>query len=484
MKLIGRQPEQETLHRILHSEKAEFVAIYGRRRIGKTYLIRTFFQSKKNVFFNATGMKKGAIKKQLGHFCEQIGDTFLQGISPKVGSSWEDAFKLLSEAIKHTAKNKKIVLFLDEFPWMATKNARLLETLDYYWNHYWSNDPRIKLIICGSSAAWILNKIIYNKGGLHNRVTQTIQLEPFTLAETRSFLTSLKFKINLKQVTQAYIVTGGIPYYLGQFNPHQSIDQNIDILAFSKNSFLLSEFDKLFASLFDHSEAHIHILKIMAQHPLGIGQASLFEKLKVKKGYSILSKLEALKTCGFIMSFVPYGYKEKGLYYKIIDEYTLFYFHWLEPIKSVLHNKGLGQHYWEKRKVTPEWRSWSGYAFESLCQKHSDKISQALHISATSIPATWRYIPTKHSPDHGAQIDLLFDRDDDAITLCEIKYTETPFSIDKAYAQRLLQKMEIFRARTKTSKQLFFALISASGLKPTLYSEDLINAIVTPEDLF
>ncbi len=432
-------------------------------------------------------MKEGKLEDQTKHFSEQIGRSFFNGMTPKAGTSWEEVFKLLTDVIEQTKKiykTKKIVLFLDEFPWMASKNSKLLETLDYYWNQHWSNDDRIKLIICGSSASWIIDKIIYNKGGLHNRVTYTLQLEPFTLGETRKFLSHLGFKINHRQVTQVYMITGGVPHYLAQLNSNASIDQNIDEIAFSKNSFLFSEFDKLFSSLFDDVEAYLNILKILAAQPLGMGQAALFETLKIPKGQGTLSKLKSLEICGFIMSFTPYGHKEKGTYYKIIDEYTLFYFAWLAPLGNILSSKGLGQHYWEKRKLTPEWRAWSGYAFESLCHKHSMHIAQALGISASSVPGTWRYIPKKNSTDQGAQIDLLFDRDDDAITLCEIKYTESPFSIDKAYAKNLTQKMEVFRERTKTTKQLFLALISAAGLKKSIYSEELVNHLVTLDHLF
>jgi hypothetical protein len=202
------------------------------------------------------------------------------------------------------------------------------------------------------------------------------------------------------------------------------------------------------------------------------------------KGSGLLNRLKALEDCSFITSFVPLYHKERGIYYKVSDEYTVFYLNWIEPIKNMLNNKSLGRHYWEKRKVTPQWRSWSGYAFESICHKHSTQISEALGISATSVPCTWRYHPSKGSMDYGVQIDLLFDRDDDAITLCEIKYTDTPFAIDKSYAVNLLKKIEIFRTRTATTKQLFLAMVSASGLKKTMYSEEIVNAVVTIDDLF
>lgn len=484
MNIVGREKEQALLTRMLNSSQAEFCTLVGRRRIGKTFLIRQWAESQKTIFFNATGMKKGKLVEQISHFSEQIGDAFLGGITPHVTNSWDAAFKTLTDAISHAGKKQKIILFLDEFPWMATKNSRLLQILDYYWNQHWSKNPRIKLIVCGSSASWIVERIIYNKGGLHNRTTQTIYLEPFTLLETKQFLSRLGLKLNHKQITHTYMVTGGVAYYLFQCNPNFSIDQNIDHIAFSKNSFLLNEFEKLFSSLFDNHEVYIQILKAIASRHEGISQVELLTKLKMSKGYSLLSKLKSLQDCSFITSFIPLFHKEKGIYYKLSDEYTLFYFHWIEPIKHMLINKGLGNNYWEKRKVTPQWRSWSGYAFESICHKYSAKISDKLGISATSVPGSWRYIPPKGSSEDGAQIDLLFDRDDDAITLCEIKYTETSFAIDKAYAAQLQKKLTVFKNRTKTQKQLFLAFISANGLKKTMYSEEMVNMTVTLDDFF
>ena len=484
MSIVGRKKEQTQLTQLLQSPTAEFCTVVGRRRIGKTYLIRHFFQTKKVVFFNATGMKNGNINIQIKHFAEQIGATFLNGITPQINNTWEAAFKVLTDAMQHVKRNQKIVVFLDEFPWMATRNSRLLQTLDYYWNQHWSNDSRIKLIVCGSSASWIIDKIIANKGGLHNRTTQMIHLEPFTLNETKQYLGKLGFKLTNKQITHVYIVTGGVAYYLSKFDANLSVDQNIDALAFSKNSFLLKEFDNLFASLFDDFEVYIAIIRTIAENHAGIGQKDLFVRLKMTKGYTLLNKLKSLEDCNFIVSYIPLYNKERGVYYKVSDEYTLFYLTWIEPIKNILTRKSLGQNYWEKRKITPQWRSWSGYAFESICHKHSTQISEALGISATSVPSTWRYIPSKGAKEFGAQIDLLFDRDDDAITLCEIKYTDMPFAIDKSYAANLLRKIDVFRARTTTTKQLFLAIISASGLKKTMYSEELVNAVVTLDDLF
>jgi len=486
MELIGRKQEIRTLDACFNSDKPELIAVFGRRRVGKTMTVREVFsKKKKTVFFNTTGAKDAPLNEQIRHFVEQIGEAFFGGVIPKPGKNWDETFRILLNAINVVDQTKKIVLFLDEFPWMATKNSRLLQTLNYYWNQHFSKDSRIKLVICGSAASWILDKLVYNKGGLHNRVTQTIHLEPFDLYETKYFLDKLGVKLNRNHVAEIYMVTGGIPYYLSKIRKGFSATQAIEELAFRKGSFLLDEFENLFASLFDDDAAYIDIMRALALSRYGIAQEDLFEKVKTTtKGIGGLNKLKALEKSDFIMSFKPHLNKKKGIYYKLIDEYTLFYFNWIEPIKETLLKKGLRSGYWEQIKLKASWKSWSGYAFEAICYKHIGQIGQALCLSPTAIPNTWRYVPKKGSNEKGAQIDLLFDRDDDAVTICEIKYTDQPFMLDKAHANNLLNKMDVFKARTKTNKQIFLAMISKSGVKKTMYSEDLLSGIVTLEDLF
>ncbi len=485
MAFVGREKEQRLLEKILLSKKPEFLAVYGRRRVGKTFLIREFFKQKKIVFLSVAGSKDAPMSEQIEHFMEQVGQAFFGGVVPKSGKNWNQTFKILTEAIRSVPKNKTIVLFFDEFPWMATKNSRLLQNLDYYWNQHWSNDQRIKLIICGSSASWIVEKIIHNQGGLYNRVTETIHLEPFNLRDTKRFLNQNDVRLNNQQILQIYMAIGGIPHYLNKVEKGLTAAQVIEELAFRKKSFLLDEFDTLFSSLFDSHEHYVEIIRAIAATRYGIGQEALFKKLNASlKGYSGLSKLNALEKAGFIMSFVPYSHKNKGVYYKIVDEYILFYFQWIEPIKATLLKEGFRKGYWEKTQQSPTWRSWSGYTFESICYKHLAQISEALNLSPTAIPNTWRYAPTKGSTEEGAQIDLLFDRDDGAITLCEIKYTVLPFVIDKEYAKKLQRKIDVFSTRTKTDKQLFVALIASSGLKPSMYSEELVSNVVTLDCLF
>lgn len=485
--LICRENELSVLEQLYESEKAELLALYGRRRVGKTFLIRAFFSEKEDVvFFNSTGMKDGTMAEQIANFTEEMGDTFFyQGARLEAGKNWRDTFRILTDNIRVIPQSKKIVLFFDEFPWMATKNSRLLQNLDYFWNQHWSRDKRIKLIVCGSSASWIINKIVHNRGGLHNRLTREIALDPLTLCDTKKFLKNMGVRLNNRQVMEIYIVTGGIPYYLSSINKNLSVIQNVEELSFRRKGLLIEEFDKLYSSLFEDHEMYVEIIRAIAAHKYGIGQSELFHEIAPSlKGKSGLSKLDALIKSNFIIHFKPMYHSKKGIYYRVIDEYTLFYLSWIEPVKESLMQRSLKQGYWEKKQNTPKWHTWSGYAFEAICYKHIAQISEALKLSATAIPHTWRYVPKKSSKTTGTQIDLLFDRDDDAITICEIKYTTNPFLIDKEYAEKVRRKIEIFKKITGTNKQIFFSMISASGIKRNKYSDELVSGVVTLDDLF
>lgn len=482
--IVGREQERSILKEFVASNRAEFLAIYGRRRVGKTFLIKNFVDSTSCLFFHVTGIQKGSLKEQLEEFALQIGACFYQGAPLATRDRWRDALEDLTQAIAKVHKKTKVVLFLDEFPWMATKRSKLLTALELYWNRYWVFDARVKLIICGSATSWIIEKIINNKGGLHNRVTRTISLSPFSLAETEKFLETNQIRLNRRQILDLYIVFGGVPLYWTYVRKGLSAHQCIDALCFQKNGILVKEFKRLFESLFEDPKPYVEILRIIAKHHYGIGQAELIEKSKLASGSNTVRRFHHLEEAGFISSFVPYGHKEKGIYYVIDDEYSLFYLHWIEPNLKTVAKKAVNKGFWHSLSQRSSWKSWAGYAFESICYKHIDQIRSGLKLEPDSIAGTWRYSPRSKEPEDGAQIDLLFDRPDNSITICEIKYADVPFAIDKAYAKMLLKKLDVFKTQTKTQKQLFLALITKSGLKPTIYSEEIVTAETNLDDLF
>lgn len=482
-KIIGRVHEQGVLSRLFKSKKAEFLAIYGRRRVGKTFLIKNYFSKIPCIFFNTTGIQKGSIEEQLEQFSKQVGITFYAGAFLGKRNRWWDAFEDLHKAMGQIPPNKKIVLFFDEFPWMVTKRSNLLKVLEYYWNHYWCHDPRIKLIICGSSASWIVDKIVNNKGGLYNRVTWTIRLYPFSLCETKSYLTSLGVKLNSRQILDLYMVLGGIPHYLSKVTPGVSAHQAIDALLFRKDGALVSEFERLFASLFQEGDAYINIVQIIAKHRYGINQAQLIKEAKLSEGGSALRKLKELEEAGFISSFLPYGHQEKGVYYKVIDEFTLFYLYWVQSrLGSIRHHTS--SNYWVSKAQSPSWKSWSGYSFEAVCNKHLAQIRKALDIHPGADTGSWRFVSKSGTNKNGTQIDLLFDRPDNTITLCEIKHSDKPFLIDKSYAKELEEKIEIYQQQTRTPKQILIAMVTSNDLKESTYSRKMISNSTSLEDLF
>jgi hypothetical protein len=343
----------------------------------------------------------------------------------------------------------------------------------------------LKLIICGSSASWVIKNIVNNKGGLHNRITQLIELKPFSLSATKEFLNYIDVKLDNRQILQLYMTTGGIPHYLNHVKRNLSAVQNIDFLCFRKDGVLFREFNNLFSSLFDKSEVYLDLIRAIAKHHYGISQAELFRQLgENSRGGTIVKRLKDLEDTGFIISFIPYGHKQKGVYYKVFDEYTLFYLYWVETSAKTIQKLEVLENYWESKANYPAWNAWAGYAFESVCYKHIANIRKALKINAGAEVGNWQFSVKKNQTENGAQIDLLFDRKDDAMTICEIKYSKEPFVIDKQYAANLLNKVAVYKKHTGTNKQIFIAMISASGLKPTMYSEELISGCVTLDDLF
>ena len=478
--ILGRSKEQKILKELFSSKRSEFIAIYGRRRVGKTYLIKNLVDSLPYVFFHVTGIQEGSLQEQLEEFAKQIGITFYQGAPVTPRKRWLDAFEDLTQAINKIPKNKKVVLFFDEFPWMATLHSKLIMALELYRNRYWLFDNRIKLVICGSATSWIIENIINNKGGLHNRVTRTIHLKPFSLYETESYLKEHRIRLNQRQILDLYIVLGGVPLYWSFVRKGLTAPQCIDELCFQNDGPLVKEFGRLFESLFEDAKPYMELIRTIATQGYGIGQAELIKKASLPDGGNTVRRLHQLEEAGFITSLIPYG-REKGIYYLIDDEYSLFYLNWIEPNLKTIAKKSAKQGFWMSQSSRPAWKSWSALSFESVCYKHLDQIREALNIDPGAIAGTWRF---SKQEEEGTQIDLLFDRPDGAITLCEIKCSDGPFVIDKDYAKALLRKIEIFRKQTKTEKQLFLSMVTTCGLKPTMYSEELVTSEVTLEALF
>lgn len=478
--IIGRTSETRLLSEILISKQAELAVIYGRRRVGKTYLIRTFF-SEKSIFIEFTGIQNGNLSRQLQSFSEQLSAALFNHIPLKVPTTWHEAFTFLNNEINKIPESNNIVIFFDELPWMVTKRSGLLQELDHFWNTRWSLKPNIKIILCGSAASWMIENIINATGGLHNRITRRILLNPFDLSTTKQYLSSLGFKYTTRQIIELYMMIGGIPFYLNNLSKNLSLQQNIEALCFEKEGILYDEFVRLFESLYEYAEMNLKIIRTIAKYREGMSRSALIEALQISSGGSLNTRIKELESAGFIQTFIPYGREVRNVFYRVIDPYCLFYLKWIEPI----HGREVLKGYWHTKHDTSAWHEWAGYSFENICFKHAEYIRSALGLQHIACEiASWKHFPKRGEKSDGAQIDLLFDRDDGVITLCEIKFSDKPYSITKDYAKSLARKLDVFQSQTKTPKQLMLAMITAGGFKENLWSEDLVQSVVTVESLF
>jgi len=470
MKLIGRDAEIMELNRLLASDKPEFLALYGRRRIGKTFLIEQ--HCRKQLCFQLIGQQEGMLREQLGNFQQALGKW--SGKQRDCPGSWQEAFQQLEDYLSALPGKSKRVIFLDELPWLASPRSRFLQALDHIWNRFLSKEPRFILVICGSAASWMIAKVIDQKGGLHNRVTARIRLNPFTLAEIAQFLLAQKVRLTPYDQLMLAMVMGGVPHYLKEVLPGQSAVQAIDHCCFRKDGLLRDEFKRLYRSFFDHHDRHVQIVRELAKHPHGLTRLDITKIYQT--GGRLTDTLEELDEAGFIHIERPFGKTQRDAIYRLADEYSLFYLRWLEG------KSGTGS--FSKKFQTPSWRAWSGYALESLAMKHLPQIKTELGIAQIETEhCSWVHRPNKTFPQ-GAQVDLLLDRADRSINLIEIKFSEGPFTITKSYAEELRRKVQVFKDVTATKKNVFLTFLTTHGLTQNTYAKELVDTSITTECLF
>jgi len=472
--VIGRDDEKTELDRLLASASAELLVVYGRRRIGKTFLIRQHLKSQ--LVFELAGLHDESLPRQLENFAIQLKAHC--GKSIEIPTSWLQAFEQLKAWLSKTKAKRKRVLFFDEFPWLASRRSGFLSAFEAFWNTFASRDVSLVCVICGSAASWMIQKVINSKGGLHNRATSQIRLKPFTLAETRRYLLSRKIDLPDFQIAQLYMTIGGVPHYLQRLEPGQSAAQQIDRLCFQKDGLLAGEFSNLYRALFENSDQHEAIVRALAKKRVGINRTELAEAAGLPSGGTLTKVLSELAESGFIREMPSHNAARKNSIWRLTDEYSLFYLTWIEP------NRMTGKNVWLTKSSGQKWKSWCGYAFENLCLFHVLQIKQALGISGVlSEEAAWQFT-SDSSGDKGAQIDLLIDRNDQSINICEMKFTESPFVIDKRYASELQNKLAVFRQRTHTGKALFLTMVTAQGVKANSHSQALVTNEVKLAPLF
>jgi AAA+ ATPase superfamily predicted ATPase len=470
--IIGREAEKSLLAEALSSTEAELLAVYGRRRVGKTFLIRSFYA--KHLAFEFTGIHHSGLTEQLENFRKALADA--GGKATNRPASWSEAFAQLKTYITPLLKQKQVI-FLDEFPWIQTPRSNFLQAFGHFWNTWASRQPNLVVVICGSSASWMIQKVLNDRGGLHNRVTRRIRLLPFSVGETAEFLHHRGVRLDHYQVMEIYMAMGGVPHYLKEVKSGESAAQAINRTCFTKDGFLQGEFPNLLRSLFDNAHHHTEVIRALSKKAKGLTRNETISECSFSSGGGATQVLEELVESGFITPYVPFDRKVKDSIYKLTDEYSLFYSKFIEPARS------FDKDAWQRISDTPSWRSWSGHAFESICMKHVLSIKRALGIEAvyTEVSA-WRYAGKGETG--GAQIDLLIDRQDRCINLCEIKFVNGEFVIDKKYAGELDNKVRVFREQTATRKTIFPTLITTYGTRKNDHYTGRVQAEVVMENFF
>lgn len=463
--IIGRKSEREELLRCSTSNRSEFVILYGRRRIGKTFLVNKVFEGKFSFYF--TGSHRAPKGRQLERFAQMLkqygGLTCLPALD-----NWYHAFDALQELIAHSDAQKKVVFF-DEMPWIDTKGSEFVSALEDFWNTWAALRDDICFIACGSATSWMVDKLVENQGGLHNRITSRIYLRPFTLAECEAYAHSHGGVWDRYTLTQAYMYIGGVPYYLSLLDYRHDLAWNIDSLFFAPHAKLADEFQELFGVLFNDSQGYIEIVRLLASHRKGLTRQELAESLS--NGGTLTGRLENLIRCDFVTAFNPFGRKKKGTIYQLTDFFTLFYLRFIEPARPTTSS------YWNLKMRSPEVRSWQGLTFEQVCKRHIHQIVRGLGISGVITEmSSWR----SHADNQWgkkAQIDLIIEREDRYIYLCEIKFSESPYVIDKAYEEHLRQVMALFKEETKTRKTLLITFVTTYGVKANIHSGIVQNEV-------
>lgn len=458
----------------MQSPKAEMISVIGRRRVGKTFLVKSVYQEK--IDFEITGIQHATRREQLRNFMLQISKYSGGSFPLTEPKDWLEAFYLLSKFLELKKKPGKMIVFLDELPWLATHKSGFLKGLSWFWNSWATNQP-IVVVICGSAASWMIKNVVHNKGGLHNRITKRIYLKPFGLAETERFFKAKNLNFDRYQILHLYMAMGGVPHYLDEIETGKSAAQNIDAICFSENGLLWDEFPKLYASLFENSEVHVRIIRALAGKQKGLTRSEIVVNSRLPEGGGASTVIGELLHSGFISTYQPFGKKKKDTLYRLTDEFSLFYLQFME------NNRQEGAGIWQQLSKTQAYLTWAGYAFENICLKHIPQIKKALGISGVYSTAS-SFFKKGNEEEEGIQFDLLMDRNDHVINICEIKFYGAEVTIDKAMAMDYRNKMAAFKEATRTSKQVFLTMITTFGVKQNQYSLGLVDASLTMDDLF
>jgi len=471
--IIGRKTEMRLLHDCYESGKAELVAVYGRRRIGKTFLVKSMFLDKFDFF--VTGIYEGKSKDELTVWNKKLKE--YSGFDYKKPRSWDEAFDQLKHYLLSINK-KRVVVFIDEMPWLDTPKSNFVRAFEFFWNDWASTQSNLMLIVCGSATTWMNDNVISQKGGLHNRVTRKIKLSQFNLYETSQFLRSKNIVWSNHQIAECYMIFGGTPYYLDLLQKGMSLAQNVDFLFFRNGAELSGEYNTLLKSLFKNAQTYRSVIEQLARHGMGMTRKELTEKVNSSAGGSLTELLENLQNCDFVRSYSAFGKKERDTMYQLCDMFILFY------LRFVQNRSGQDESFWINSVDNPARRAWSGYAFEQLCFSHIPQIKECLGIRGIlSNVCSWRQKPDKEENVKGHQIDMLIERRDQVINVCEAKFSMKPYLVTEKYLQEMYSRMEDFRIAVQSNAALHLTLIASAGVVANEYANSIQN-VITLDNLF
>ena len=470
--LIGREQERKILEEAFRAEESRFIAVYGRRRVGKTFLIRESLKTR--ITFQHTGYYGGKLADELFEFCASLREHGLRDFEKP--RNWLEAFELLKELVRKSTEKRKVI-FLDELSWMDTHGSDFIMALEGFWNGWASARTDILLIVCGSVTSWMLSRIIHNKGGLYNRLSGRIHLHPFTLKECETYIRSKNIVMNRHQILECYMIMGGIPFYWSFLEKGYSLPQNIDRIFFAKDAPLEREFDYLYAALFRKPEPYIRIISALGKRKTGMTREEMLKATRLPDSGNFTVRLEELENCGFIRKYRQYGMKERNAVYQLIDNFTLFYFKFLEQ-------RPTDEHFWSNQINTPQVNAWCGLAFERVCLEHLPQIKQALGISGVLSEAySWACREDSANGIYGSQIDLMIVRKDQVINLCEMKFSRKAYAITAKTDEEIRKKTYDFLAVTGARYAIHPTLVTPYGIADGSYAGN-IQQVITTDDLF
>ncbi len=470
--MIGREEEFRILNNMLLTDEAELVSVLGRRRVGKTYMLRETF--KEHLVFEFAGIEDGTQRQNLKAFTFALQQTFGKKTVPNNIKDWLTGFEILIELLnKRKTSTNKMVVFIDELPWIAGKRKDFVKAFGFFWNN-WASKQKIVVAICGSAAAWMIKNIVQNKGALHNRITRQIYLQPFTCKETKAFLQQRGHKFNDEQITELYMTFGGIPHYLKLVDKAKSVGQAVNSLCFDEKAALKYEFDNLYAALFTNHEPYIAIIKACFTKWKGVTQNEIVKLSGIQSGGTLTRMLAELELSGFIISTPPFANTKKETLYRLIDEFSVFYLKFMDGKKTTD---------WNLISQSQPFKLWQGFAFENFCFRHIKAIKQQLGIAAV-ITQQAAYHIKNEALKANHQIDLIIDRNDQCINICEIKYHQKPFTITKAYAETLRLRMQHFSWETDTKKMVLLTFISKHGVTIQSGIPDMVDSEVVLADFY